>query len=142
MLSAVTRSTLTAGPSSISYLVTVGPRLNPVTCASTWNCSSTSDSAATTMSFALVRCFGAVPGRSNAVGGSVYAIASPEVSVSCSGLRSGAEGFGTAMAGSGSCGTGAAGSSWVPKPSASVRPSPPSGRGLPRFLSCSSSGVS
>ena len=69
--SAVTRSTLTAGPSSISYLVTVGPRLNPVTCASTWNCSSTSDSAATTMSLALVRCFGAVPGRSSAVGGSV-----------------------------------------------------------------------
>ena len=29
--SAVTRSTLTAGPSSISYLVTVGPRLNPLT---------------------------------------------------------------------------------------------------------------
>jgi hypothetical protein len=140
LLSAVTRSTLTAGPSSISYLVTVGPRLNPVTSASTWNCSSTSDSAATTMSFALVRCFGAVPGRSSAVGGSVYAIASPEVSVSCSGLRSGAEGFGTAMAGSGagsgSCGTDAAGSSWAPKPSASVRPSPPSGRGLPRFLSC------
>src|ERR1700730_14864829 len=69
LLSAVTRSTLTAGPSSISYLVTVGPRLNPVTCASTWNCSSTSDSAATTMSFALVRCFGAVPGRSSAGGG-------------------------------------------------------------------------
>ena len=145
MLSAVTRSTLTAGPSSISYLVTVGPRLNPVTCASTWNCSSTSDSVATTMSFALVRCFGAVPGRSSAVGGSVYAIASPEVSVSCSGLRSGAEGFGTGMTGSGSCGTDAVegpGSSWVPKPSASTRPSPPSGRGLPRFLSCSSSGVS
>ena len=71
LASAVTRSTLTAGPSSISYLVTVGPRLNPVTCASTWNCSSTSDSAATTMSFALVRAFGAVPGRSSAVGGSV-----------------------------------------------------------------------
>ena len=145
MLSAVTRSTLTAGPSSISYLVTVGPRLNPVTCASTWNCSSTSDSAATTMSFALVRCFGAVPGRSSAVGGSVYAIASPEVSVSCSGLRSDAEGFGTAMAGSGSCGAGGAEgsvSSWAPKPSASVRPSAPSGRSLPRFLSCSSSGVS
>ena len=143
MLSAVTRSTLTAGPSSISYLVTVGPRLNPVTCASTWNCSSTSDSAATTMSFALVRCFGAVPGRSSAVGGSVYAIASPEVSVSCSGLRSGAEGFGTAMAGSGLVRHGRRrASSCVPKPSASIRPSPPSGRGLPRFLSCSSSGVS
>ena len=69
--SAVTRSTLTAGPSSISYLVTVGPRLNPVTWASTWNCSNTSDSVATTMSLALVRCLGAEPGRSSAVGGSV-----------------------------------------------------------------------
>ena len=67
----MTASTLTAAPSSISYLVTVGPRLNPVTCASTWNCSSTSDSAATTMSLARVRAFGAVPGRSSAVGGSV-----------------------------------------------------------------------
>ena len=69
--SAVTRSTLTAGPSSISYLVTVGPRLNPVTCASTWNCSRTSDSASTTTSLARVRCFGAEPGRSSAIGGSV-----------------------------------------------------------------------
>ena len=43
----VTRSTLTAGPSSISYLVTVGPRVKPVTWASTSNCSSTSDSAST-----------------------------------------------------------------------------------------------
>ena len=69
--SAVTRSTLTAGPSSISYLVTVGPRLNPDTCASTLNCSSTSDSAATTMSLALVRAFGGLPGRSSVAGGSV-----------------------------------------------------------------------
>ena len=69
--SAVTRSTLTAGPSSISYLVTVGPRLNPVTWASTWNCSRTSDSASTTTSLARVRCFGAEPGRSSAGGGSV-----------------------------------------------------------------------
>ena len=67
----MTASTLTAGPSSISYLVTVGPRLNPVTCASTWNSSSTWDSAATTISFALVRAFGTEPGRSSAVGGSV-----------------------------------------------------------------------
>ena len=67
----VTRSTLTAGPSSISYLVTVGPRLNPVTAASTWNCSSTSVSASTTMSLARVRALGAVPGRSSATGGSV-----------------------------------------------------------------------
>src|ERR1700727_1804987 len=84
----VTRSTLTEGPSSISYLVTEGPRLNPVTCASTWNCSSTSDSASTTMSLARVRALGAEPGRSSAIGGSVYATASP-VSVSRSGLRRG-----------------------------------------------------
>ena len=69
--SAVTRSTLTPGASSISYLVTVGPRLNPVTWASTWNCSSTSDSASTTMSLVRVRALGAVPGRSRAIGGKV-----------------------------------------------------------------------
>ena len=69
--SAVTRSTLTAGPSSISYLVTVGPRLNPVTCASTSNCSSTMVSASTMASFALVLAFGAEPGLSSADGGSV-----------------------------------------------------------------------
>ena len=71
LLRAVTRSTLTAGPSSISYRVTVGPRVNPVTCASTLNCSSTSDSAATMVSLALVRALGAEPGRSSAAGGSV-----------------------------------------------------------------------
>ena len=37
-MSAVTRSTLTPRPSSISYWVTVGPREKPVTFASTWNC--------------------------------------------------------------------------------------------------------
>ena len=66
----VTRSTFTAGPSSISYLVTVGPRLNPATCASTLNCSNTSCRAAITMSLALVRALCGVPGRSSAVGGS------------------------------------------------------------------------
>jgi hypothetical protein len=141
--SAVTRSTLTAGPSSISYLVTVGPRLKSTTCASTWNCSNTSVSAAITTSLALVRCFGAVPGRSSAVGGSVYATASPPISVSCSGLRSGAVGFGTAMGDSGAGASCGAGSSCTPKPSASTRPSLPSGRGLPtRLASRSSSGVS
>ena len=69
LVSAVTRSTFTAGPSSISYLVTVGPRLNPVTRASTSNCSSTSDSARTTTSLARVRSFGALPGLSSAIGG-------------------------------------------------------------------------
>jgi hypothetical protein len=71
LVSWVTRSTLTAGPSSISYRVTVGPRLKPVTWASTSNCSSTSVSALTTVSFARVRVLGAVPGRSRAAGGSV-----------------------------------------------------------------------
>ncbi len=69
--SAVTRSTLTAGASSISYLVTVGPRVKPVTCASTSNCSSTADSASTIASLALVRGLATVPGFSRATGGSV-----------------------------------------------------------------------
>ena len=69
--SAVTRSTLTAWPSSISYRVTVGPRVNPVTWASTSNCSSTPVSASTMKSLARVRAFGAEPGRSSAAGGSV-----------------------------------------------------------------------
>ena len=69
--SAVTRSTLTAGPSSMAYLVTVGPRLNPVTCASTSNWSRTIVSASTMASLALVLAFGAVPGLSSADGGSV-----------------------------------------------------------------------
>ena len=67
----MTRSTLTAGPSSISYLVTVGPRVNPVTWASTSNWSSTTVSASTIRSLALVRALGAVPGLSSAAGGSV-----------------------------------------------------------------------
>ncbi len=67
----VTRSTLTAGPSSISYRVTVGPRLKPVTWASTSNCSRTAVSALTTTSLAWVRVLGAVPGRISAAGGRV-----------------------------------------------------------------------
>ncbi len=67
----VTRSTFTAGASSISYRVTVGPRVNPVTCASTSNWSSTADSASTTVSLALVRARGTVPGLSSATGGRV-----------------------------------------------------------------------
>ncbi len=67
----VTRSTLTASPSLISYLVTVGPRLKPVTAASTSNWSSTAVSARTTVSLAWVRSLGAVPGRSSAGGGRV-----------------------------------------------------------------------
>ena len=46
-----------------------GVRLNPVTRASTSNCSSTSDSARTTKSFARVRSLGALPGLSSAIGG-------------------------------------------------------------------------
>ena len=53
--SAVTRSTLVAGPSSTSYRVTVGPRVNPVTWASISNCSKTIDSASTTRSLATLR---------------------------------------------------------------------------------------
>jgi hypothetical protein len=68
--SAVIRSTLTAGPSSISYRVTLGPRENRVTWASTPNCSSTSDSATATTSSARVR-LRSEPGRSSARGGNV-----------------------------------------------------------------------
>ena len=59
--SAVTRSTLTPGASSTSYRVTDGPRLKPVTTASTWNCLSTSVIAATTSSLAALRARGGVP---------------------------------------------------------------------------------
>jgi hypothetical protein len=52
LVSAVMRSTLTPGPSEISYCVTVGPREKPVTRASTPNCSKTPVMAATTRSFA------------------------------------------------------------------------------------------
>ena len=69
--SAVTRSTFTAGASSISYRVTVGPRVYPVTSASTSNCRNTSCSASTIRSLARLFAFGAVPGRSSAAGGSV-----------------------------------------------------------------------
>lgn len=63
-VSAVTFSTFTAGPSSISYRVIVGPRVNPVTCASMSNCSSTPVSAFTTVSLAFVRGLDTLPGRS------------------------------------------------------------------------------
>src|SRR5438445_776298 len=69
LVSWVTRSTLTAGPRVISYLVTVGPRVNPDTVASTSNCSSTSVRARTTVSLTPVLALGAVPGFSSAAGG-------------------------------------------------------------------------
>ena len=63
LASAVIRSTFTALPSSTSYLVTVGPRINPVTCASISNCKKTSVRAATTTSFALLFALAAGPAR-------------------------------------------------------------------------------
>ncbi len=69
--SAVTRSTFTPGSSSISYLVTVGPRVNAATVASTLNCSNTSCRSATTLSLAFVRALCGEPSRSIAGGGSV-----------------------------------------------------------------------
>ena len=71
--SAVTRSTLVAGPSSTSYRVTVGPRVNPVTWASISNCSKTIDSASTTRSLATLRVRWGAPGRRRAWSGRVYA---------------------------------------------------------------------
>ena len=70
LVSAVIRSTLTPGPTSISYCVTVGPRENPVTRASTWNCCSTLVIAATTASFAAERALCGVPAASALTDGS------------------------------------------------------------------------
>ena len=84
----MTRSTFTLGPSSISYRVTVGPRMKPVICASMPNCSMTSVSAATTWSFALVAVLCAGPVLSTSRLGSVY---EPRRGiVSCSARRAGA----------------------------------------------------
>ena len=70
MVSWVIFSTLTAGPSSISYRVTVGPRVNPVTCASTENWSSTPVIDSIMASLAPLRVFGAGPVGSRSLGGS------------------------------------------------------------------------
>ena len=67
----VIRSTFTPGPSSTSYRVTVGPRANPVTAASTSNCSKTPWSALITSSLARLRAFGASPTASRCGGGSL-----------------------------------------------------------------------
>ena len=72
MLSAVTRSTLTPVPSSISYRVTVGPRLKPVTAASTWNCFKTSVIERTTSSLAAERALAGVPAARVEAAGSRY----------------------------------------------------------------------
>jgi hypothetical protein len=69
-LSWMIRSTFTAGPSSTSYRVTVGPRVKPVTAASTWKSSSTLVSATMTSSLALLRVFGGVPAARMSGGGS------------------------------------------------------------------------
>ena len=71
-VSAVMRSTLTPGPSAISYWVTVGPREKPVTRASTENCSKTPVIAATTRSLASERAFGGVPWASVVTAGRRY----------------------------------------------------------------------
>ena len=65
--SALIASTFTPCPSSISYLVTVGPRINPVTCASTENCSKTCLSAARTTSLAFDLPFATGPARSRSI---------------------------------------------------------------------------
>jgi hypothetical protein len=70
-VSAVIRSTFTPGPTSTSYRVTVGPRVNPVTSASTLNCSNTCCSALMTSSLARVRARGASPDTSRFGGGSL-----------------------------------------------------------------------
>ena len=55
LVRAVIRSTFTAGPSCTSYRVTVGPRVKPVTVASTLNSMKTLVSEATTASLAALR---------------------------------------------------------------------------------------
>ena len=75
LVSAVMRSTLTPGPSSISYCVTVGPRENPVTRASMLNCSNTPMTARTTVSFASERALCGVPAESAATEGRRYGAA-------------------------------------------------------------------
>lgn len=68
--SAVIRSTFTAGPSSTSYRVTVGPRVKPVTLASTLNSVNTPLSWATTSSFSALRALPGAPRSSRSSEGS------------------------------------------------------------------------
>ncbi|CAB4538874.1 unannotated protein [freshwater metagenome] len=84
--SAVIFSTFTALPSSTSYRVTVGPRINPVTSASISNCLKTSVSDATTVSFALLFAFAAGPTFSKSCEGNSYFVSL--VSSNCSGRLS------------------------------------------------------
>src|SRR5690606_12299968 len=68
-------STLTPRPTSISYCVTVGPRENPVTLASTLNCSSTLVICAMVRSVASERVTGGGPALSTPGDGSTYGAA-------------------------------------------------------------------
>src|ERR1700722_18861233 len=67
--SAVIFSTLTPGPSSTSYRVTVGPRVQPVTAASTLNCCRTELIESAIWSLAALRFFGGSPATSRLRGG-------------------------------------------------------------------------
>ena len=80
-------STFTPLPNSTSYLVTVGPRMNPVTCASTSNCSKTCLRAVTTVSFTFDLPFAAGPLLSKSAGGNSY-LASEDRSNCCGRLLS------------------------------------------------------
>ncbi len=71
LLKAVTLSTFTAGPSSTSYLVTVGPLEKPVTCASISNWENTFVRDSTTPSLILLRVLGVGPGFKMEMGGSL-----------------------------------------------------------------------
>ena len=83
--SAEIASTFTPFPNSTSYRVTVGPRMNPVTWASTSNCSNTCLSAATTVSFAFDLPFAAGPPLNKSAGGNSYF--ESEVRSNCIGLE-------------------------------------------------------
>ncbi len=82
LVRAVIRSTLTAAPRVTSYRVTVGPRVKPVTSASTLNSVNTLRSEATTASLAALRVLPGPPFSSRSSEGSAY-VMSPR-SWSCS----------------------------------------------------------
>jgi len=70
--------------------VTLGPRENPVTFASTWNWASTLVIAAMTSSLAAVRAFGGVPGASSDAGGRRYGRFGAVVAAPAAGAATGA----------------------------------------------------
>ena len=69
LLKAVIASTFTPLPSSTSYRVTVGPRINPVTSQSISNSRNNSVRAATTESFALLLPLLGGPERKSSISG-------------------------------------------------------------------------